>query len=68
MKEEYKWWLTWAQKNRMNKSWFKRFTNGYNYGSWYISESPIYLTDILRIEDLETGEVFYENPKAEPAA
>lgn len=61
MKDSYKWWLTWAEKNRMNKSWFKAFTRGKRYGTWYVSEEPITLTDVLLIEDLVTGEVLYDN-------
>lgn len=64
MKSSYKWWLEWAQRNRMNKKWFKAYTKDMRYGTWYISESPIYLTDIAKIEDLHTGEVYYENPAA----
>lgn len=59
-KPEYKWWLTWAERNKMNKKWLKRFTNGLKYGSWYISEEPIKLDDISLIEDLHTGETLYK--------
>ena len=61
MKDSYQWWLTWAEKNRMNKRWFKAFTKGMRYGSWYISEKPITFDDIKIIEDLATGEIIYEN-------
>lgn len=61
MKDSYKWWVTWAERNRMNKSWFKAFTRGKRYGTWYVSEEPITLDDVLLIEDLLTGEVLFEN-------
>ena len=61
MKKSYKWWLTWAEKNRMKKSWFKVFTSGKRYGSWYISEEPIMLDDIYMIEDIETGAIILDN-------
>lgn len=61
MKESYKWWVTWAERNRMNKSWFKAFTHGTRYGTWYVSEEPITLADVLLIEDLVTGEILFDN-------
>ena len=61
MKESYKWWVTWAERNRMNKKWFKDFTRNHRYGTWYVSENPITLEDVLLIEDLETADVLYEN-------
>lgn len=61
MKDSYKWWLTWAEKNRMNKNWFKAFTCGKRYGTWYVSEEVITLNEILLIEDLITGEILYDN-------
>lgn len=61
MQDSYKWWVTWAERNRMNKKWFRDFTRNHRYGTWYISEEPITLADVLLIEDLETGEVLYDN-------
>lgn len=61
MKDTYEWWLTWAERNRMNKSWFKAFIRGKRYGTWYVSEESITLADVLLIEDLVTGEVLYNN-------
>ena len=63
MKDSYKWWVTQAEKNRMNKKWFKAFTYGKRYGTWYVSEDPIMLDDVLLVEDLETGEILYDNPE-----
>ncbi|MEO1815520.1 MAG: hypothetical protein ABGU93_08030 [Acetobacterium sp.] len=62
MKESYKFWVVWAKKNRMNKQWFKDFTQNSRYGTWYISEDAIPLEDVLMIEDLTTGEVLWGNP------
>ncbi len=61
MKASYKWWVTWAERNHMNKKWFIRFTQNSRYGSWYVSEEPIPLDDVLLIEDTETGEVLLDN-------
>ena len=61
MNSAYKWWVTWAEKNRMNKKWFKYYTRGKRYGSWYISEEPIMLDDIYMIEDIETGAIILDN-------
>lgn len=61
MKDSYKWWVTWAEQNRMNKKWFKAFTRGKRYGTWYVSEEAILLENVLLIEDLVTGEILYDN-------
>lgn len=61
--EEYSWWVTWAQKNRMNKKWFKAYTRNNRYGTWYISEKEIYMKDVLLIEDMVTGEILLDNRK-----
>lgn len=61
MKDSYKFWVVWARKNRMNKQWFKDFTQNSHYGTWYISEEAIPLEDVLMIEDLTTGEVLLDN-------
>lgn len=63
MKESYKWWVTWAERNRMNKKWFKDFTRGKRYGTWYVSEEPIMLDDVLLIEDMVTGDVLWDKSK-----
>ena len=55
-KPDYLWWHTWSDKNRINKKYKKRLTLGIAYGSWYICEHEIPLSDILYIEDLQTGE------------
>lgn len=61
MKDSYKWWVTWAERNRMNKKWFRDLTKGLKYGSWYVSEEIISLEDVLLIEDLKTGEIILDN-------
>ena len=65
MKDSYKWWVTWAERNRMNKKWFRDLTKGQKYGSWYVSEEIIKLEDVLLIEDLETGEILLDNRQAD---
>lgn len=60
-KPDYLWWHTWSDKNRINKKYKKRLTLGMAYGSWYICEHEIPLSDILYIEDLQTGEIFLDN-------
>ena len=53
------WWLDWQKRNRMNKFMFKTLTAGTNYGSWWVSEKEIPVSDILLAEDVITGEVIY---------
>lgn len=61
--KKYEWWVTWADKNRMNKSWRKALTNNQDYGSWYVSEEIIKLEDVLLIEDMKTKEIILDNRK-----
>lgn len=58
--DEYKFWNTWAKQNYMNKKWKKALTDGYNYQSWFIIERPVSVDEIVRIENIVTGEILYE--------
>jgi len=58
--EEYKFWNTWARRNYMDKRWKKALIAGYNYLSWFIIERPVSVEEIIRIEDVMTGEILYE--------
>ena len=68
MKDTFKWWNQWADENRMNKSWRKTFTTGLNYGSWYISEEPILMEDIVLIENMRTDEILFDNRQSKKVA
>lgn len=61
MKDDYQWWVTWADQNKMNKSWRKTFTTGCDYGSWYVCEHEIKLTDVKTIENIITGEIYWQS-------
>jgi hypothetical protein len=39
-----------------------------NYGSWYISEEPIYMEDIVLIENMRTGEILFDNRQSKKVA
>lgn len=58
-KPDYYVWNAWATRNRMNKSYRRRLTNGMDYLSWYVCEHEIPLSDVLRVEDVVTGEIYY---------
>lgn len=60
-KDSCKWWVSWAERNRMDKRWFKAIAGNFKYSTWYVSEEIIALKDILVIEDLKTGEVLFDN-------
>lgn len=62
-KPDYEWWHTWSDRNRMNKSYKKKMIIGMDYGSWYICEHEIPLSDVLYVEDLQTGEIYLDNRK-----
>lgn len=54
------WWVEWKDKNRMNKSWFKKLTShGERYGTWYVCEEIIPVEDIACVKNLKTGEIIY---------
>lgn len=60
-KPHMKYWRVWSKQNRMNKEWAKVFTEGRRDSTWFISESIIPLSDIVRIEERINGTVYYEN-------
>ena len=53
------WWMKWQMDNHMEKKWFRHFTKGFDYRSWWVSEKEIPVSDILLVEDINTGEVLY---------
>jgi len=57
--DSVEWWMKWQRGNHMKKNWFKQFTKGKDYYSWYVSETDIPVSDILIVEDIVTGEVVY---------
>lgn len=61
-KENYKYWLGWANNNLMNKKWQKEFiASTPQYKTWYVSEQVIPLNDVLKIENLKTGKIILDN-------
>lgn len=63
-KDKHSWWVEWKDKNRMNKSWFKKLTSrGERYGTWYVSEEIIPLEEVAWVKDLWSGKILYENKK-----
>lgn len=58
--DEYKFWYTWAKHNHIDKQWKKALTDGYNYQSWFIIERPVTVDEIVKIENIITGEILYE--------
>mgnify|MGYP007039734252 CR=1 len=59
-KVTFKTWETFANKNKMNKELKQIFASGHSPKNWFISTNPIYLKDILLIENTHTGEVYYK--------
>ncbi len=59
--DKYEWWLDWQKRNRMKKKQYRLFTShGEHYGSWYVCEEPIPLSDVEKVVDNRTGEVIWE--------
>ena len=60
--EKHQWWVTWKDKNRMDKSWCKKLiSNGQNYSSWYVCEEIIPMEKFAYVKNLLTGEIIYKN-------
>ena len=57
--DEYKFWNIWANQNHMDKSWKKALTKGYNYLSWFVIERPVRVQEIVKVENIVTGEILY---------
>jgi len=60
-KSKHHWWIDWKDKNRMNKNWFKKLTcHGEKYGSWYVCEEIIPLSEVVFVKNLKTNEIIYK--------
>jgi hypothetical protein len=65
-KEKHHWWVTWKDKNKMDKKQFKNMTShGERYSSWYVCEEEIPLDEIYMVKNVETDEILYKNDKFE---
>ena len=62
MKPDYVHWMEWSRKQGINLSWAKRFEEGFNAESWFISTQPIFLTvnELLKVENTVTGEIMLD--------
>lgn len=58
-KPEYRYYPVWARENKMKTNWFKSFTRDKRFGSWYVCEKTIPVSDFIEIVDMRTGEVLY---------
>ncbi len=56
-----KFWVAWSKSNKIDKSWAKELTKGENPSSWWISEQVIPFSDLAKIENRYTGEVYFKN-------
>lgn len=52
-------WNKWAQEHNMDREWRKKFTRGFNWQSWYVSEVEIPLESFSEIYDRQTGNVIH---------
>ena len=56
-------WRAWEPQKYMDKWWRKMLCKGQNPSSWYVSEEIVPFSDFLKIEDMETGVVYYDAQK-----
>ena len=60
----FKYWKVWSRKNKIDSKWANGLEKGNNANSWWISEKIITFDDILKIENVKTGEVYYQGNNA----
>lgn len=64
---DYKYWMKWQKDNHMNKQMFRSLTKGTNYNSWWVSENEIPISDIVLVEEVQTGKVIYSGDRSKIA-
>jgi hypothetical protein len=60
--QQYKYWNVWKKQQKHDKDWLRRLEEGRKPEKWFISETEISLSDVSRIENTKTGEVYWGNP------
>lgn len=63
--QHFKKWLVWSRKNNINKEWALILEKGRKPKNWWISEIRVKMDLIEKIENLKTGEIYYERSKIE---
>lgn len=53
-------WTEWEPQWEMRHEWKQAYCKGLNWKSWYISEKAILFDDILKVENLVDGTVYFE--------
>lgn len=56
-------WSDWEPQKTMNTKWKNDLCRNCNWESWYISEEPVQMEDILKIENLTTKKTIYQAEK-----
>jgi hypothetical protein len=62
-KPHYKYWGIWKKQQKHDNEWLKQLERRRKSQNWFISEKVISLSDVSRIENTKTGEVYWVNPK-----
>lgn len=65
-KPHYKYWNVWKKQQKHDKDWLNQLEKGRKPENWFISEKEISLSDVSRIENTKTGEVYWINPDFVP--
>lgn len=61
-KSHYKYWNIWKKQQKHDNDWLKRLEEGRKPKNWFICEKEISLSDVSKIENTITGEVYWVNP------
>lgn len=64
-KQHYRYWNLWKKQQRHDIEWLKILEKDRKPGNWFVSENEISLSDVSRIENTKTGEVYWVNPDFE---
>lgn len=57
----HKKWTKWAKENNIDTKTFIVLKKSGNYKSWWVSEHIIKTDDFLKVENLKTGEIYFEH-------
>jgi hypothetical protein len=61
-KQHYKCWSEWKKQQKHDKDWIRKLEKGRRPKNWFVSEAEISLSDVSKIENTKTGEIYWVNP------
>ena len=59
-RDTMKYWKAWEPQKHMTRWWRESLCKNEKPSSWYVSEEIVPWLDVLKMEDLETGTIYYD--------